>query len=266
MIWKSSSPDLWEAISTNMVSFWSSYGHVKGAGAERTSTWAWFYTGIRSPLFNGVLRVRFEPDEVKALIDKLRIRIKAEGAPALWWLDPQSNPDPLGRLLEQNGLAPAGEVPAMAMDLDGIGKDSERMADFTIQRVDRPDLQRIWGRTAGAGTGLPEEAIGRLAELEAALSDEPHLARRRYIGMLAGVPVATSAMVLDGGVAGIYAVATLPSARRQGIGRIMTVRPLEEAREIGYRVGVLQASSAGYSLYKKIGFQDVGRYHLYLQT
>jgi GNAT superfamily N-acetyltransferase len=266
MTWKSSSPDLWEAISTNMISFWSSYGRAKGAKVERTPNWAWFYTGIRSPLFNGVLRVQFEPAEVKALIDKLRIRIKAQGAPALWWLDPQSNPDPLGRLLEQIGLAPAGEVPAMAIELDGIGKDSDRIADFTVQRVDRPDLQAVWGRTAGAGTGLPDEAIDRLAELEEGLSDEPYLAQRRYIGMLAGVPVATSAMVLDGGVAGIYAVATLPAARRRGIGRLMTIRPLEEAREMGCRVGILQASSAGYSLYKKIGFQDFGRYHLYLQT
>jgi len=263
---KSPSSDLWEAISANLIAFWSSYGRGQGCILEQTSDWAWFYTGIRSRCYNGVLRARFEPDEVKAVIDRLRARIRPEGAPAIWWLDPQSNPERLGPLLEQYGVASAGEIPAMAVDLEGIGKGSDRIADFTIKRVDRPELQAVWGRTAAVGTDLPKESIERLVELEAGLSDEPYRAQRRYIGTLAGIPVATSAMVLEGGVAGIYAVATLPAARRRGIGRIMTVRPLLEAREMGCRVGILQASSAGYSLYKKIGFRDVGRYRLYLQT
>jgi predicted acetyltransferase len=71
---------------------------------------------------------------------------------------------------------------------------------------------------------------------------------------------------LDSGVAGIYAVATIPEARGRGIGTIMTVMPLLEARQIGYRVGILQASSMGYSIYKKIGFKDVCKYRLYLQS
>lgn len=39
-----------------------------------------------------------------------------------------------------------------------------------------------------------------------------------------------------------------------------------EARELGYRVGVLQASEMGYSLYQKLGFREVSRYKLYLQS
>jgi predicted acetyltransferase len=78
--------------------------------------------------------------------------------------------------------------------------------------------------------------------------------------------VATSALVLDSGVAGIYAVATIPEARGKGIGRIMTVLPLVEAKQLGFRLGILQASSMGYSLYKKIGFREVFKYKLYLHS
>ncbi len=58
----------------------------------------------------------------------------------------------------------------------------------------------------------------------------------------------------------------IPAARRKGIGRIMTVAPLLEARRMSYRVGILQASSMGYPIYKKIGFKEVCTYQLYLQT
>jgi len=105
-----------------------------------------------------------------------------------------------------------------------------------------------------------------MAQLEAALSDPQYKAQHRYIGFLAGIPVATSAMVLDSGVAGIYAVATIPQARRKGIGEIMTLIPLLEARQMGYRVGILQASSMGYPIYKRIGFHDVCNFQLYLQS
>lgn len=73
-------------------------------------------------------------------------------------------------------------------------------------------------------------------------------------------------MVLDSGVAGIYAVATIPEVRRKGIGEIMTVMPLNEARQNGYRVGILQSSSLGYSLYKKIGFKEVCKFYLFFRS
>ena len=46
----------------------------------------------------------------------------------------------------------------------------------------------------------------------------------------------------------------------------MTVIPLLEVKQIGYRVEILQASSMVYPIYKKIGFEDVCKYKLYLQS
>ena len=39
---------------------------------------------------------------------------------------------------------------------------------------------------------------------------------------------------------------------------------LLEAREMGYQGGILQTYSMGYNVYRCIGFQDFGKFSLYL--
>ena len=154
----------------------------------------------------------------------------------------------------------------MAVDLASLDEAQEPIGGFTIRRVDGPEARVAWARTAGAGTEFPDAATDAMARLEAGLTDPHYLAQHRYVGYLEGTPVATSALVLEAGIAGIYAVATLPEARGKGIGTVMTALPLLEARRLGYRVGILQASAMGYPIYRKMGFRDVCKYDLYFQA
>ena len=114
----------------------------------------------------------------------------------------------------------------------------------------------------GTGFAPPVAALVRTLEHDVGL--QPANALRRYVGYLGGVPVAASGLVLHSGAAGIFAVTTLPAARRQCIGAAMTRIPLLDALAEGYKVGTLQASEIGYPVYKKLGFETVCGIGLYL--
>jgi predicted acetyltransferase len=66
------------------------------------------------------------------------------------------------------------------------------------------------------------------------------------------------------GVAGISSVATVPEARRKGVGSAVTLEPLKEARRLGYRIATLFSSEMAVSMYQKLGFKEYCRCSLYL--
>ena len=138
------------------------------------------------------------------------------------------------------------------------------MSGFSIKVVQDRTALAQWSEVAGLGTGFPPPAVARLGELDQGMGLFPATVVQRYLGLLDGVAVAASARVDHAGVTGIYAVATLPNARRRGIGAAMTVQPLREAAAAGYRVGTLQASEMGYGVYRALGFEEVCRMELYL--
>ena len=129
-------------------------------------------------------------------------------------------------------------------------------------RVEDQEALRKWIHIASIGFNVPYEFEDTWYEFFAeAACVSPF---RTYLALLNGKPVATSQLFTSAGVAGIYNVTCLPEARGQGVGTAVVLAPLLEAREMGYQVGILQASSMGYNVYRRIGFQDFGKLSLYL--
>ena len=56
---------------------------------------------------------------------------------------------------------------------------------------------------------------------------------------------------------------TLVRERGRGIGSAITVAPLQEARALGYRLAILNASAMGAPVYRRLGFQEDFTYRGY---
>jgi GNAT superfamily N-acetyltransferase len=79
---------------------------------------------------------------------------------------------------------------------------------------------------------------------------------QRFVAFLKGKIVGHSAVFLttgEYGVAGVYNVAVIPSARRQGIGKALVLAACQQAKAKGYRYAVLNAT--GRRMYEQVGFQ-----------
>ena len=85
-----------------------------------------------------------------------------------------------------------------------------------------------------------------------------------FSGLRDGVAVASGLSVLDGRLASVQCMATLPTARRTGAARAVLAAIEAWARGLGARRLYLQtdlANTAAMTLYGSIGFIVVGRYH-----
>ena len=84
---------------------------------------------------------------------------------------------------------------------------------------------------------------------------------RGYIGCINGIAVTTTAVVIAGGIAGIYSVGTLPAYRGRGYAEALMRRVLQEVEgATGIRRTALQSTRSGYSLYTR---RDTARYELH---
>lgn len=150
----------------------------------------------------------------------------------------------------------------MAADLESVPEELPLPAGLRIVRVEDKETLRQWIHVASVGFEVAEKYENVWYEFFAtAVFEQPFWT---YLALLDGRPVGTSQLFLSAGVAGIYNVTCLPDARGQGIGAAITQAPLLDARTIGYRIGILQASDAGARVYRRLGFQDFGGLSVYL--
>jgi ribosomal protein S18 acetylase RimI-like enzyme len=89
---------------------------------------------------------------------------------------------------------------------------------------------------------------------------------RNYVGRLDGEVVTTASLAPAEGIGGVYNIATLPKARRRGLGAAMTLTALREARELGCRIGILHSFAMGLGVYRRLGFEQYSTYSVYVGT
>jgi ribosomal protein S18 acetylase RimI-like enzyme len=65
-------------------------------------------------------------------------------------------------------------------------------------------------------------------------------------------------LVVEGGVAELAGVATLPAFRRRGLAADISAKMLERHFTAGGKLAWLSAAEAGLGCYRSIGFKEIG--------
>lgn len=159
--------------------------------------------------------------------------------------------------LRADGLVLVGHPPFMVRPVGGDGPPPA--PGLVVRRVTDADELATFERTLVTGYPVPD------MDAEAA----PTLFRGGYLdgssfaflGLLDGVPVATSAAHVAAGVNHVEFIATVPEARGRGIGAAMTWAATVARPDLP---AVLIASDHGRSVYASLGYLAVCRWTLWL--
>ena len=256
-----SEPTLTAAFETNLFSMFELFKQWPQAELHDTPELMWTITDIPFPLFNSVLRARLPSGTSDDVIDSIIAEYKSRNVPMMWWTGPSTQPSDLGTNLSERGFH-SSVNPGMSVDLTSLPESYALPNDLLIKRVENEAELDIYCRVVADVFGMPGFVADAFFDLFLNLGfDSPFI---NYIGSINNEVVATSAVFLGGGVAGIYNVATVESARQKGIGAAMTAIPLLEARSAGYRVGTLESSESGFNVYRKLGFQEYCKISRYI--
>ena len=224
----------------------------------------WLITNLPDHFMNLVVCNQLPSEGVDDLIENALIHFQSMNIRKLSWLTRAGmSSAKINRILLAHGLKFKGSFATeMAVELSLVPDDLPTHPGLRIVPVDDERTLKQWIHVASMGFGIGEKFERVWYDF---FVDAIFDARfQTYLALLDGKPVATSQLFLSEDVAGIYDVTCIPEARGQGIGSAVTLAPLLRAREMGYRIGILQASQTGYNMYRRLGFQDFGKLSLYL--
>lgn len=256
-------PRVLEALEDNTYAAYADYARNPASWVSETPHMLSFISGLPMALFNGIARTQLAPEDLDAQIEAALRPFRERSAPMYWWVSPTARPPDLVDHLLAQGLARAGGMPGMAIDLDRIGMPPDATGAFTVAQMLTSQDAEDWTLAAQVGNEAPPAFLPALREMVTRMSFGPEPRWTSFVGRVDARPVATSQLFTYGGVAGVYCVATVPDARRRGYGAEVTRAALRHARDLGYRVGILQSSQMGLPIYEEMGFQTLIRFDLY---
>lgn len=247
-------PQAAQSPRTNLIELLHFMARSPLARLTESEGWRRWWTPIPHPWFSGIHVSRPSEADTGALIGDTVAYFQQQGATAFtWWLDADVAAAPWATALVAHGFRYDAATPGMAAEIASLPAEVPTPRDFRIVPVSDSQTLQLWAEVFIAGYELPPTwAADFFHLLDGLLLGPPML---NYLGYLGDSPVTAASLFLGERVAGIYNVATLPEARRQGLGAAMTLVPLQEAQAQGYRVAVLQSSPLGYGIYERLGFR-----------
>ncbi len=228
------------------------------AEAEEFEGWLLRCTGGPSKEANSVATYEATGElELDARIDKAEAWYKERGLSTLFHVGPSATPSELDQALEDRGY--------------------ERMDETLVLTAEPAQVAGMRVKTAKLETSLAFNASptfqALLREGEFAGHEESVLGILRQLGTRCrflvvrdtrGMPLGSAVGITSEDRLGVYALFTLPSARRKGVARAMLQALAQSALADSMRELYVQAeveNAAALALFTQAGFREFYRYH-----
>ncbi|MET8644992.1 GNAT family N-acetyltransferase [Streptomyces sp. NPDC004675] len=245
--------DISARVFANFRQYLTGWGEAQPQASEVDR----FRSGLATPQFNGVVRVRSSSSIEQAVATT---RTHLAGVPWWWWVGPDS-PEGTATALEQCGAAELTVVPVMVRPLDRATEQGDAPTDLRIEEVGDLDRLTELVRTYRTSMGIPLGLEADMVRIESKREDNPDIVR--LAAVLDGRVVGTTVVITAQEVAGIFLVHVAEAHRRRGIGAALTAAALQVGRARGMRLAALVASPAGEPLYRRFGFTTVSHYRIF---
>ena len=212
-------------------------------------------------LINRAMSLRLSDDSLARDLDRMEEPFLSRRIPPSAYLTPASRPPGLRRALLARGYRSEYRQTVMAHDLDlgseGPGGGAPVPAGLTVALTTGPAAYQAWCQTFLGGFEVARDMHGVMYEMNLRSLRQPGVTG--LLGLLNGRPVATTCLYVAGDTAGLYAVSTLPRARRKGVAGALVRQALAMAKAQGATLAILQTATGGdpERLYRSLGFKEL---------
>ena len=195
-----------------------------------------------------IFQATFNDSETDFEIEQIKNLIQSGKAPDDWTVGPLTKPKNLGESLLKHDFSDVFHQAGMALKLSKLKLLPNLNSILDVKKVEKEEELKMWSEIVSTVFHIKVDY-----ELLEHLRVQSEVAF--YIGILKKKCVSALLLYLIPGIAGLHAVSTLPNYRSNNFALTMSSRALLDARDLGYKYGVLQASSMGQFVYKKLGFK-----------
>lgn len=232
------------------------YAYMPGIQVTEETDWLGMHSSL-DVFYNAVYEARFSPDNVEKRVNEVVSFYSSRSKlPMAWFVTPACEPINLSKVLESKGFKLAFRTPGMFLDLEKFEDTKKNDSPHKIAQVSNVEQLSQWIIPGKEGFGLSDSVINAYFELFKSKGFESQLPWKLLVGIVDEKPITCVRLFIANGVAGIFHVATIPSARGHGYGTEITIAALETAKELGCKLAVLASSPAGHNVYYRLGFRD----------
>jgi len=232
-----------------------------GGEIQDTGHAIWTVSTTPLPVVNGVIRYDardFHGPESERELDSCLAVLSTYDVPWRFSAWDHLGADVLVPRLVARGMVGTGSAPAMWLDLPGraLTTATPKTAagdGIEIRSANDPSDHHAWTQIFTNVFGIPSE----YADLFEQMVAEP--GSRSVIAHANGHPVGCLSMSIEEGVAVVYHIGVLPSARRRGVGRRLLQAAHKGAAARGADACAVVATRAGSGICTRLGYHAVTR-------